>query len=85
MKGMFYTNFYWCFETMLEDCAFSDLIQSVTQITRECYVGYVKWWMIQYDRIITVAPDKSCRCEEPANIETTSGDYCLKCRMPIRR
>ena len=52
MKGMFYTNFYWCFETMLEDCDFSDLIQSVNQITRECYVEYVKWWMIQHDRII---------------------------------
>jgi len=49
---------------MLEDCDFSDLIQSVNQITRECYVGYVKWWMIQHDRIITVAPDSDPSCAE---------------------
>jgi hypothetical protein len=40
---------------------------------------------VEISHLISVAPDKSCRCEEPANIETTSGDYCLKCRMPIRR
>ncbi len=35
---------------MLEDYDYSDLMLSVTQITRECYVEYVRWWMRQYKR-----------------------------------